>query len=79
MGLRKAADAKCKECIYSPGDPGTWRQQVEACTSQKCPLYEVRPRPYPTPRVDTSEGRKSILARGITENEVKTDLVRGDL
>jgi hypothetical protein len=42
---RKAAiDAFCKQCIYDPeGGTGTWRQQVEACTTTRCPLYPVRP------------------------------------
>jgi hypothetical protein len=43
--LRKAIDAKCKECIYDPCQNGTWRQQVEACTSPSCPLFSVRPLP----------------------------------
>src|SRR5688572_21922364 len=44
LGLRAAINAKCKECIYDPiSGFGTWRQQVEACTSPKCPLYRVRP------------------------------------
>jgi hypothetical protein len=42
--LRGAINAFCKHCIYDPiGGSGTWRQQVEACTSLKCPLYPVRP------------------------------------
>lgn len=42
--LRKAIDDFCRSCIYdSIGGQGTWRQQVEACTSRKCPLYPVRP------------------------------------
>ena len=43
-GLRGKINAKCCECIYddAPGN-GTWRQQVEACSSLACPLYEVRP------------------------------------
>lgn len=42
--LRKAINAFCKECIYDQhGGTGTWRQQVEACTSYKCPLWDVRP------------------------------------
>lgn len=41
--LRRAVDAKCRECIYDPGAAGTWRQQVTACTSPGCPLYAVRP------------------------------------
>ena len=44
MSLRAAINAKCKECIYDPiGGRGNWRQQVEACTSYRCPLYPVRP------------------------------------
>lgn len=42
--LRACINLKCRECIYDPrGGGGTWRQQVEACTSFKCPLYPVRP------------------------------------
>lgn len=41
---KQAINRFCRECIYDPhGGSGTWRQQVEACTSYKCPLYEVRP------------------------------------
>ena len=36
----------CRSCIYAPCAPGTWRQQVEACTSPECPLYAFRPMPY---------------------------------
>jgi len=43
-GLRGKIDAKCCECIYDPvSGNGTWRQQVEACTSKTCPLHPVRP------------------------------------
>lgn len=43
MSLRNAINAKCRECIYEPGAAGNWRQQIEACTSPKCPLFSVRP------------------------------------
>ena len=57
--MRKAINEKCKECIYDPmPGNGTWRQQVEACTSKSCPLYEFRPK---------SEGKSSQN----DENEVK--------
>jgi len=42
-GLRVKIDAKCAECIYDPYSEGTWRKQVENCTSFTCPLYEIRP------------------------------------
>jgi len=42
--LRKAINDQCKECIYDPHPGnGNWRQQVTACPSIQCPLYEVRP------------------------------------
>lgn len=42
--LRLAIDAKCKSCIYDPfGGGGTWREQVQACSSANCPLHPVRP------------------------------------
>lgn len=42
--LRKCIDNQCKECIYDGcSGNGSWREQVEACTSTKCPLYQVRP------------------------------------
>ena len=42
-GLRGKINAKCCECIVDAYQPGTWRKQVEHCTSPACPLYEVRP------------------------------------
>jgi hypothetical protein len=53
MSLRKAINAKCKECIYDPlGGTGTWKKQVVECTSKSCPLWPYRP----TPRVTPSKG-----------------------
>lgn len=43
VGLRGKIDAKCVECIYDPYQEGTWRLQVEKCTSPACPLFSVRP------------------------------------
>jgi len=43
-GMRGKVNAKCIECIYEPdAGTGTWRQQVEGCTSATCPLYDIRP------------------------------------
>lgn len=43
MSLRKAINSKCKECIHDPYQQGKWKQQVQACTSPRCPLFPVRP------------------------------------
>ena len=40
--LVKAIDKMCKECIYDPGN-GSWKEQVERCTSSQCPLFIHRP------------------------------------
>ena len=45
MSLRKRVDEKCKDCIYGPTVPGTWRQQVALCTAKTCPLWDIRAKP----------------------------------
>jgi len=45
QSLRDRIDAKCKGCIYDPVSAGTWREQVAACTSSNCELFDVRPVP----------------------------------
>lgn len=48
VSLRGAIDSFCRECIYDKKqrELGTWRQQIAACTSDNCPLYNVRPKAY---------------------------------
>lgn len=56
ISLRTAINNKCKECIYDPlAGAGTWKQQVEACTSKTCPLFEVRPTSTKSESTDLSE------------------------
>ena len=43
MSLRKAIDAKCKQCVYDAMDVGTAAQQIAACICRDCPLHKVRP------------------------------------
>lgn len=44
MSRTKAINDYCKGCIYDQKAPGTWREQVEACRSEKtCPLWPYRP------------------------------------
>lgn len=43
MSLRKAIDAKCRECAYDPLDAGGVSHQIAACISSDCPLHPVRP------------------------------------
>lgn len=41
--LSEAVAAFCAACLYSPGEGGSWRDQVRACTAPACPLYPHRP------------------------------------
>ena len=43
MSLRKAVNAKCRQCTYDPLDVGTAAQQIAVCTDSDCPLHPVRP------------------------------------
>lgn len=50
MSLRKAIDAKCKDCIYDPCcGGGTWREQIAQCSSIDCPLWPIRTEPQSGP------------------------------
>lgn len=53
--MRKAINAKCKDCIFDSCVPGTWRQQVEDCTITDCPLWNVRPKTTATTKKDASD------------------------
>lgn len=62
--LRDAVDAKCKSCIYDPfGGCGTWREQVQACSSANCPLHPVRPM---TVKAQNSRSEAVSMALGVS-------------
>lgn len=46
LSLRGAIDRHCKNCLYDPGSRGlgSWREQIDGCTSTNCALWPVRPR-----------------------------------
>jgi hypothetical protein len=44
MSRTKALNEKCKQCIYDPEFGGTWREQVENCTTSSCPIWQHRPK-----------------------------------
>ena len=71
MSLRKAINDKCKECIYddSPGN-GNWRQQVQGCTSPKCPLFPRRPVSKPR---RGSETASQVPIKPISEENASED------
>ena len=69
MSLRKAIDAKCRECIYDESSGGgNWRQQVTACTARTCPLFSVRPVSVPK-----GLNRSQVLQDGQNEAAMEVD------
>jgi hypothetical protein len=44
LELTTAIAAACRRCIYDPAEPTSWREQIDACTCDRCPLHEHRPR-----------------------------------
>lgn len=70
MSRSKAINSMCRQCIYDPiGGTGTWREQVAACASSGCPLYDFRPKP----RYETEDERAARLA-GVTLKEFRSDV-----
>lgn len=44
MSRTTAINEKCKDCIYDHKAEGTWREQIENCTSEhSCALWPYRP------------------------------------
>lgn len=43
VSLRKAVNAKCRECTYDPLNVGTPAQQIAVCIDSDCPLQPSEP------------------------------------
>lgn len=82
MSRTKAINDYCKMCIYDQKVPGTWREQVEACTSVKsCPLWPYRPVSVSTvnlnrkPRGAESETDFDALVDGLEDDDSELELL----
>lgn len=77
MSRKQAIEQMCKQCIYDPGQSGTWRQQTEACVSSPCPLFKYRPRArkIDTPRDQSRGGSKESEPVEGSDREVDSGLV----
>ncbi len=63
MSRTKAINEKCKDCIYDPAAPGSWRSQTENCRSETtCALWPYRPI-----TIETMNARRK--ADKVTSNE----------
>lgn len=69
--MKKCIEDKCKDCIYDSAIPGTWREQVENCRSEKtCALWPVRPMTVATVNLNRkgrveSDAGTSIFVDGV--------------
>ena len=79
MSRKQAIDGFCRECIADSSQPGTWRSQVEACTSKNCHLHAYRPVSYGNPTASTHIVRTSILASELAVFHKKSDCLGGAL
>lgn len=70
--MRKAINDKCRDCIYDDCVTGTWRAQVEACTIEDCPLWNVRPRTTATAAAN-AKPRGTRKAAGVQAGESHGD------
>ena len=62
----EAIAAFCAECIYDPGAGGTWRAQVAACQSRRCPLWPYRPGVDPLAEMP---GHSAVTLRDVLANK----------
>ena len=83
MSRTKAINEKCKDCIYDQKAPGTWREQVEACTTRSCALWPYRPISVATVNINrkTKSGDVGIDIDGLVnslpdDDEVSDALVK---
>ena len=49
----------CKECVYDPLEPGSWRKQVTECGHFNCPLWDVRPKTMARIELERGKGKKA--------------------
>ena len=70
--LKKAVEAKCKDCTYDPLDKGTWRDQVERCNVRSCALWPVRPMTVAT--ITLNRKAKDGIVDGVDINAILADL-----
>ncbi len=76
MSRTIAINEYCKSCIYDPKAGGSWREQVEMCGSQHCPLWQHRPKTVATINANRkcrSEGiNLDALVDGLPDDDEET-------
>jgi len=68
VSLRRAIDAKCKDCLYDPlSGGGKWREQVAQCSSVNCPLWPIRPAPSSGPFANPPRDPATVTRKWLTK------------
>jgi hypothetical protein len=39
----EAIATACRQCLYDPAEPKSWREQITNCINDRCPLHPHRP------------------------------------
>ena len=73
---QQAIDAHCKDCNFDDQDIGTWRSQIESCTSPDCPLYEYRPLTNTTLKLRQEAKIKAMTPDELAKYRLKQDSAR---
>ena len=73
---QQAIDANCKDCNYDELDVGTWRDQIERCSSLQCPFYEYRPLTTATKKGLQRERVASMTPEELHSYRAKQDSAR---
>ena len=68
--LRTAIDAMCRSCIYdAESGNGTWREQVQQCSSGNCALHPVRPLSVKAQKGNSEAQRNALGGSGPAKAE----------
>lgn len=76
MTRQEAIDAKCKDCNFDNNDVGTWREQVESCTSTSCSLWEHRPLTAATVKANLEARVETMTPEQLIKFKAKQDAAR---
>jgi hypothetical protein len=78
--LRSAINAMCRYCIYDPGGGnGTWREQVQGCSSANCPLHPVRPLTFKAKSIGENASHGAGSRDDPAAAEIRADADKFDL
>ena len=76
---QEAIEQNCYDCNYDSADVGTNREQVERCTTVKCPFYEYRPVTTKTEKARLEAKIANMSEEELAKFRIKQDRARNQL